>query len=77
MSKYAVETPNVVIENPKARKIAGIALDVTGLILGSAIVLDASTPAIDIEQVTVPAIALWSYLRAGFGLSVTSRNIPS
>lgn len=69
-------TPNVVIENPKARKIARTVLDVTGVALGTVIAVDGATEAFDLLAVTVPALVGWSYLRASFGLSVDNLNTP-
>ncbi|WP_309105013.1 hypothetical protein [Microbacterium sp.] len=76
MNSNPTQTPNVVIENPKARKIAGAVLDVAGLTLAAVIAADAASPAFDVGAVTVPALAVWSVLRAGFGLGVTAPNVP-
>ena len=70
-------TPNVVIKNPSARKVAGTILDVTGLIIGSLVVIDVASDNINWEMVTAPALAVWTYLRASFGLIVTNPNTPS
>ena len=70
-------TPNVVIKNPTARKVAGTILDVTGLIIGSLVAIDIASDNIDWEMVTAPALAAWTYLRASFGLIVTNPNTPS
>lgn len=69
-------TPNVVIESPKARKIARTSLDVVGVILGTAIVIDGASGAFDLAAITVPALAGWTYLRLAFGLAVDNTNTP-
>lgn len=69
-------TPNVRIQNPKARRIARTVLDVTGLALGAVIVADASSGAFDVVAVTAPAMAVWLFLRAGFGLGIDNPNTP-
>ena len=71
------QTPNVVIKNPRARKVVGTILDVTGLIIGSLVVIDIASDSIDWKMVTTPALGVWTYLRASFGLIVTNPNTPS
>lgn len=70
------ETPNVVIENPKARKVARTALDVVGASLGTVIAVDAASNGFDVTWLTVPAMAGWTYLRLVFGLAVDNANTP-
>jgi len=70
------ETPNVVIENPKARKIARTALDIVGAGLGTVIAVDAASNGFDIAWLTVPAMAGWTYLRLIFGQVVDNANTP-
>ena len=74
MSNY---TPNVVIKNPTARKIARTVLDITGVVLGTVIAVDGATDAFNAVAITVPALVGWSYLRASFGLTVDNLNTPS
>ena len=69
-------TPNVVIESPNARRIARTILDTVGVILGTAIVVDAASGAFDATAITVPALAGWTYLRAAFGFAVDNPNTP-
>jgi len=69
-------TPNVVIENPHVRKIANMTLSVVGLVLSSAMVLDASIQTVDWSAYTSPAFALYGFLAATFGLAIISPNIP-
>lgn len=70
-------TPNVVVENPNVRRAANIFLGVVGLIVGTAVVVDASTPAFDISAITIPVTVGYAYLAGVFGLAVTTPNIPS
>ena len=70
------ETPNVVISNPKVRKGINIALWSAGVILGTVIVVDGSTPAFELSQVTGPISAGLLYLGSAFGFAVTLPNIP-
>lgn len=72
----ATETPNVVIENPKIRKIIGTTLDIALLILFTATAVDMASETIDISAFTVSAMAGVGALRAGFGLVVTNPNTP-
>lgn len=69
-------TPNVVVENPRIRKAANIVIGVTGLILGTAIVVDLAAPAFDLSTWTDPITAAYLYLGSAFGLTVTVPNVP-
>lgn len=69
-------SPNVVIESPKARKIARTTLDVVGVVLGTVIAVDVASNAFDVAAVTVPAMSGWTYLRLAFGLAVDNTNTP-
>lgn len=71
----AVETPNVVIENPRLRKTIGLCLDIALLGVITAMTVDVSTPAFDISFITTPALAGIGALRAGFGF-VQNANTP-
>jgi len=70
-------TPNVVVSNPKVRKMAQMVLSVVGIVLSSLLVLDGNIPAADWSAWLSPAFALYGFLAATFGLSVISPNIPS
>ena len=70
-------TPNVVIQNPTARKIARIVLDVIGAALVITMAVDASTPAFDLLAVTVPVLAGWTAARTVFGFAVDTPNTPT
>ncbi|ALJ20368.1 hypothetical protein [Microbacterium sp. No. 7] len=69
-------TPNVVIENPKARRIARTTLDIVGVALGTLLVVDAATDAFDAVAFTTPFLAGWTYLRLAFGLAIDNPNTP-
>ena len=71
------QIPNVVIQNPKARKIARTVLDVAGLILAVVVVADLSSDAFSIASATTPALAVYGVLRPAFGLGVDNPNTPS
>lgn len=68
--------PNVVIENPKARRVARTVLDVIGAVLGTLIVIDTAADAFNLVAFTAPAVAGWSYLRLVFGQVVDNPNTP-
>ncbi len=70
------DTPNVVISNPTVRKGINIALWSAGVILGTVIVVDGSTPAFELSQITGPISAGLLYLGSAFGFAVTLPNIP-
>lgn len=69
-------TPNVVIENPTARRVARTVLDIFGLALGTLIVVDGQSDAFSLTAYTAPAAVGWMYLRSGFGLGVDNPNTP-
>ncbi|HWU29819.1 MAG TPA: hypothetical protein VN041_12130 [Microbacterium sp.] len=73
---YAVATPNVVVQNPTVRRIAGIVLGVASLLTSAAIVIDGSSPAFDISAITTPAGALVLFLAGAFQVGVTTPNVP-
>lgn len=70
------ETPNVVITNPKARKVARTVLDCIGAALVITMAVDASSGAFDLLEVTVPVMAGWMAARSVFGLAVDNPNTP-
>lgn len=69
-------TPNVVIENPNARRYARTGLDIIGAALGTIIAVDAASNGFDVTWLTVPAMAGWTYLRLVFGIAVDNANTP-
>lgn len=68
--------PNVVITNPKARKIARTVLDSVGAALVITMAVDAATPAFDLLAVTTPTLAGWGAARTVFGFTVDNPNTP-
>lgn len=73
---FPTETPNVRIENPRARKIARTVLDVIGALVGTVIVVDLASDVFDATAITAPVVAAWSYLRLVFGVAVDNPNTP-
>lgn len=71
------ETPNVIVQNPTVRKIAGNTLAVAALILSIATLVDGAIPALDYAFVTGPAAIIVTGLLGIFQLSVTSPNVPT
>ena len=70
------ETPNVVIQNPKIRRVANWVISTAALILFSVAVFDASAPAVDLSEYTTPATSVVLFLAGAFGISVIRPNIP-
>lgn len=69
-------TPNVVVTNPKVRKMAQMVLSVVGVVLSSLLVLDGNIPVVDWSPWLSPSFALYGFLAATFGLAVITPNIP-
>lgn len=70
------ETPNVVVHNPKVRKVAQWVIGSAAILFPALIVLDGSSPELDLSVWTVPGMAVTSFLAGVFGLAVISPNIP-
>lgn len=70
------ETPNVVVSDPRVRKVANVVLGVALVVFPAAAILDASSPALDFSTWLVPATAVTSFLAGVFGLAVTTPNVP-
>lgn len=70
------DTPNVVIQNPRVRKVAGVVIGAALIVLPAAIVLDANAPEIDFSTWTTPAMAVTSFLAGLFSIGVTVPNVP-
>ena len=68
--------PNVVIQNPKARRIARTVLDIVGILLGLLIIVERTTVGLDFGDLTMTLMACWMFLRAAFGLGVDNPNTP-
>jgi hypothetical protein len=75
-STEPTKTPNVVVSNPDIRRAANIVLGVIGIVVGTAVVVDGSSPAFDISAITTPVFTGYAYLASLFGLAVTLPNIP-
>lgn len=71
------DTPNVVVSNPRVRKVANIVLGTAGLVLGTAIVVDGASAGFDITAYTGPILAGYVYLASAFQIAVTVPNIPT
>lgn len=69
-------TPNVVVDNPHVRKIAGNVLAVASLILSIAVLVDGAIEQLDYGFVTGPAAVIITGLFGIFQLTVTSPNVP-
>lgn len=70
-------TPNVVVQNPTVRKIAGVIIGSAAIIVPAAVVLDGATDALDWSAWTIPAMAVTSFLAGIFQVSVSTPNVPS
>ena len=68
--------PNVVIQNPKARRIARTVLDIVGILLGLLIIVERTTVGLDFGDLTMTLMTCWMFLRAAFGLGVDNPNTP-
>lgn len=69
-------TPNVVVQSPKVRKVAGVVIGVALIFFPALIVLDVNAPALDFSAWTTPGMAVTSFLAGVFGLAVTTPNVP-
>lgn len=69
-------TPNVRIEDPKARKIVGDTIGWAGVAVTAAGIVDMAVPAIDIAFITTPAAAIVLGFLSLFQTLVTSPNVP-
>lgn len=70
-------TPNVVVQNPKVRKVANVILGIALIVFPAAAVLDGASADLDFSQWLIPATAVTSFLAGIFGLAVTTPNVPS
>lgn len=69
-------TPNVVVQNPKVRKVAGWIIGAAAILVPTIMVIDASAPAFDLSAWTAPAIAATSFLAGVFQVAVSTPNVP-
>lgn len=72
----ASETPNVVIANPRVRRVANIVIGTAAIIVPTAVVVDLASPAFDISAYTTPAMAGLLFVAGLFGVAVTTPNVP-
>lgn len=70
-------TPNVVVSDPRVRKVANVVLGAALVVFPTAAVLDAASAELDFSNWLVPATAVTSFLAGIFGLAVTTPNVPS
>ncbi|MGX9348902.1 hypothetical protein [Microbacterium sp. KNMS] len=77
MSIPSNQTPNVVIENPKTRRVIRTVLDVLGLALATTVAVDLASEAFDIVAFTAPITAGLIVLRSGVGLGIDNPNTPT
>lgn len=69
-------TPNVIVSDPRVRKIVGNILGVSSLVLSVATLVDGAIPELDYANVTGPAAVIIAGLFGIFQLGVTSPNVP-
>ena len=69
-------TPNKVIQDPAKRELLNNVLAGVGLLLGTVMVVDLTTPAFDLSAWTEPVFVGYAYLSASFGVAVTRPNYP-
>lgn len=70
------QTPNVIIENPRVRKVTRTVIDVIGAAAFVAATVDLSSAQIDISAFTVPILAGYGAARSVFGFVVDNPNTP-
>lgn len=73
---YSSDTPNVIVQNPAVRRIAGAVIGAAAIIVPAAVVLDSATDALDWTAWTTPAMAVTSFLAGVFQVSVSTPNVP-
>jgi hypothetical protein len=77
MTNTPALTPNVRIEDPKARKVIGNTIGWAGVAITAATIVDAALPQIDITAITVPATQIVLGFLALFQTLITSPNVPT
>lgn len=70
------ETPNVVIENPKIRKVLRTCIDVVGGVTFIAGAVDLASADLDFAAWTIPVMAGYTAARVVFGFAVDNTNTP-
>ena len=69
-------TPNVVVQNPTVRRVAGWIIGTAAVRVPTLIVVDVNAPAFDLSAWTTPAMAATSFLAGVFQLAVSTPNVP-
>ena len=69
-------TANVVIENPRVRRVANIIIGALAIIIPTTVAIDVAAPGFDLAVYTTPAMAGLLFLAGLFQLGVTTPNIP-
>ena len=69
-------TPNVVVQNPKVRKVAGWVIGTALIVFPALAVFDARAEFVDMTMWLDPTIQTVSFLGGVFGLAVTVPNVP-
>ena len=69
-------TPNVVVQNPKVRKVASWIIGISAIAFPALSVFDGRAEWVDMSAWLDPAIATTSFLAGVFGLAVIVPNIP-
>lgn len=69
-------TPNVVVHNPKVRKVANVVIGAALVLLPALSVFDGRAEWVDMSSWLDPAIATTAFLAGLFGLAVTTPNVP-
>lgn len=73
---YPVETQNVVIANPKVRRVVTGAMSITGIAIACTIAGDSVSDVFDLTAWTIPASAVYGTLAGFIGIGVTLPNTP-
>lgn len=70
------ETPNVVVENPKVRKVLRSVIDAIGGLTFIAGAVDLASADLDFAAWTIPVMAAYTAARVVFGFAVDNTNTP-
>jgi ABC-type amino acid transport system permease subunit len=71
------ETPNVIVQDPRVRKVVGNILGAATLVLSIAALVDGAIAELDYANITGPAAVIIGGLFGIFQLGVTSPNVPT
>lgn len=72
---YSTDTPNVVVHNPKVRKVAQWVIGVAALVIPSLAIVQSSS-GLDFSSWLPAAMGVTSFLAGAFGIAVVVPNIP-